>query len=156
MKKNAKNAQKRAEKAQDVANVAAQIVETPVEKAQDVAEKAAELEAAEKVLAEKQNAFDEAKKELIEAKNAMRKLKGEKTKEKKGPGVIATIFSLVEKSGKVGVSKEEILNNLIEQFPERAPDGMEKTINVQLPGRMSKEKGVKITKTEKNTFVLES
>ena len=58
----------------------------------------------------------------------------------KGPGVIATIVSMIEKAGKDGVSKEEILNELVAKFPDRAKDSMAKTINVQVPNRISKER----------------
>lgn len=102
--------------------------------------------------------FAEAKSKLADAKTALRKLTGSKAGkgEPKGPGVIATIFTLVSKSGKKGISKDEILGKLTEMFPDRAINGMEKTINVQLPGRMSKEKKVSIKKLETGCFVLES
>lgn len=107
----------------------------------------AAVEAAEKVYAEAKAAFSEAKQEL-------RKLTGKKGSGPKGPGVISTILSLVEKSGKKGISKEDILKGLIETFPERAANGMEKTIAVQLPGRMSKEKGISIKKLETGCFYI--
>ena len=102
--------------------------------------------------------FADAKAKLADAKTALRKLTGKKAGkgEPKGPGVIATIFTLVSKSGKKGISKDEILGKLTEMFPDRAVNGMEKTINVQLPGRMSKEKKVSIKKLETGCFVLES
>ncbi len=69
------------------------------------------------------------------------KPKKEKVKaEKKGPGVIATIVSLIEKSGKKGISKDEIHAELVETFPDRTADSMKNTINVQVPTRISKEK----------------
>ena len=55
-------------------------------------------------------------------------------------GVIATIASLIEGSGKKGVTKEEILEALVEKFPDRAKDSMKATIGIQVPGRMSREK----------------
>lgn len=103
--------------------------------------------------------FADAKSKLAEAKSELRKLTGKKAGKvasDKGPGVIATIFSLISKSGKTGVSKDDILVKLTEMFPDRAINGMEKTIGVQLPGRMSKEKGVKIVKLETGCYVLEA
>lgn len=71
-------------------------------------------------------------------------------KEKKGPikkagaegkpGIIATIVSMIEGSGKKGVTKAEILAELMEQFPERPEQSMKNTINVQVPARINKEK----------------
>lgn len=58
----------------------------------------------------------------------------------KGPGVIATIVECIEKAGKKGISKEEILEELIATFPDRAEKSMKATINVQVPNRITKEK----------------
>ena len=118
-------------------------------------EKEKAIKDAEKSVIEAEKVFAEAKTKLSEAKANLRKLTGQKTKSEKGPGVIATIFSLVSQSGKKGISKAEILEKLTEMFPDRAPEGMEKTINVQLPGRMSKERKVKIVKLESGCFTME-
>ena len=59
---------------------------------------------------------------------------------KKGTGVIATIVSLIEKSGKKGITKDEILEQLVEAFPDREKVSMKNTINVQVPNRITKEK----------------
>jgi hypothetical protein len=89
-----------------------------------------------------------------EAKAELRKLTGKPaTKTDKGPGVISTIFDLV-KSSKKGISKEEILSKLTELFPDREKEGMSKTISVQLPARMSKERKVKIVKSEDGKFSI--
>ena len=56
------------------------------------------------------------------------------------PGVIATIVSLIEGSGKKGITKAEILVGLIDAFPERPEESMKNTINVQCPNRINKEK----------------
>jgi len=93
-------------------------------------------------------ALDNAKKVYDEAKSVYQKLVGKKSTEPKSPGVISSIFDLIEKSGKVGVLKTEILASLVTRFPDRTSDGMQKTINVQLPSRMSKEKNVEIIKVE--------
>ena len=82
-------------------------------------------------------------------------------KEKKGPikkageegkpGIIQTIVSLIEGSGKKGITKEEILDELKENFPDRNEQSMKNTINVQVPARISKEK-FKLVKLEGNRY----
>lgn len=120
-------------------------------------EKEKAINEAEKAVLTAQTAFADAKTKLAEAKANLRKLSGKKgSKESKGPGVIATIFSLVQGAGKKGISKDQIYDKLVELFPDRAGEGMKKTIAVQLPGRMSKEKKVNIVKLETGAFALES
>lgn len=83
--------------------------------------------------------------------------KAEKTKDEvpstkeKAPGVISTIVSLIEKAGQKGISKEELLKGLEETFPERTADAMKNTINVQVPGRISREK-FELEKTKDGKF----
>lgn len=57
-----------------------------------------------------------------------------------GPGIIQTIVALVEKAGKKGISKKEILEVLKENFPDRNEVSMKNTVNVQVPARINKEK----------------
>lgn len=64
----------------------------------------------------------------------------EKVTPKKGTGVIATIVKCLEDSGKSGISREQVLTVLCKKFPERSAESMKKTIQVQLPGRISKER----------------
>lgn len=66
--------------------------------------------------------------------------KEKKVKASKSPGVIATIATAIEDAGENGISKEEILEKLVTAFPDREADRMKKTINVQVPTRISKEK----------------
>lgn len=106
------------------------------------------------LIADATKKIDDLKAQLSAAKDELKKLTGKKSSEKKGPGVISTIFTLVSDSGKSGISKPEILAKLVEMFPDRAEDGMEKTINVQLPSRMSKERGVVIKKLEDGNFAI--
>lgn len=119
-------------------------------------EKEKAITEAQKIVLESEKTFAEAKTKLTEAKVNLRKLtgKGKKSSEPKGPGVISTILSLVTKSGKKGISKSELLEKLIEMFPDRAPESMGHTISVQIPSRMAKEKGVKIEKTEAGCFYI--
>lgn len=105
------------------------------------------------LIADATKKIDDLKAQLAAAKDELKKLTGKKS-EKKGHGVISTIFTLVSDSGKTGISKADILAKLVEMFPDRAEDGMEKTINVQLPSRMSKERGVTIKKLETGNFAI--
>lgn len=68
-----------------------------------------------------------------------------KAKKKKGPGVIASIVEFISEKP---VSKETILKKLTKRFPERNPDSMKKTINVQVPNRIKKEKNESLTKKD--------
>jgi len=86
--------------------------------------------------------------EVVEKKSSKKPAKKEGTK-KEGPkkagepgkpGIIATIVSLIEESGKKGITKAEILKELVDRFPERSEDSMKNTINVQVPARINKEK----------------
>jgi hypothetical protein len=58
----------------------------------------------------------------------------------KGKGVIATIVESIENAGKKGITKAEILEVLVKEFPEKSADSMKNTINVQVPCRISKER----------------
>lgn len=68
---------------------------------------------------------------------------------KKQPGVIATIQALITAKP---MTKDSILKALVKKFPDRPAEGMAKTITAQLPKRMAKEKGIKITKDEKGRY----
>ncbi len=65
------------------------------------------------------------------------------------PGVIASIeeFLLGANEDKP-ISKKKIADKLCERFPDRDRDSMEKTINVQVPNRMAKDKGHNIQSAE--------
>ena len=70
-------------------------------------------------------------------------MKSSKTKAKATPkkaGVIATIVECIIKSGKKGISKDNILKVLVKKFPEREEEKMKVTVGVQVPSRISKEK----------------
>jgi cobalamin biosynthesis protein CobT len=97
---------------------------------------------------EDEDVEDEDEEEDPPAKNTS---KGKKTgkaeksaespgKKPAGPGVIATIVSLIEGAGKKGVTKEEILTALTKAFPDKKAESMKNTINVQVPNRISKER----------------
>jgi len=81
--------------------------------------------------------------------------KEKKASEKKGTGVIAYIAKLIESAdSKKGISKEEMLQKLTKEFPNRAPASMKNTLNVQVPNRMSRER-FKIKKLENGNFCKE-
>lgn len=64
-----------------------------------------------------------------------------KTTQMKKVGVITTIVECVENAdSKKGISKEEILEVLKKNFPDRDVKSMKNTINVQVPNRIFKEK----------------
>ena len=76
----------------------------------------------------------EAEKEQIPEKPEKPK-KVEKSEKK---GVIKTIAFLIENAGNKGISKNVILDNLVQIFPDRKKTSMKNTINAQLPTRISK------------------
>lgn len=71
-------------------------------------------------------------------------------KKAKGPGVIASIQEIVTDKGPI--TKAGILKILVKKFPDRDEEAMGKTVNVQLPNRMSKEKGINIEVDDKGRF----
>lgn len=79
------------------------------------------------------------------AKEKKEKPAGDKPKRpapprKEGVGVIQTIVNAIEGAGKKGITKAGILEILIKNFPDKNEQSMKATINVQVPGRISKEK----------------
>jgi hypothetical protein len=72
--------------------------------------------------------------------------KKEKSPKEKVVGVIASIIELLETKE---MTKKEILTALVLRFPAREAAKMEKTVNVQVPSRLKKDKNLKIQKTEK-------
>lgn len=69
----------------------------------------------------------------------------------KKPGVIVMIIKSISKKAR---TKKQILDFLVKKFPDRDPQKMAKTIGVQVPSRLSKEKGLKITKTDKGAYQI--
>lgn len=97
------------------------------------------------------------KKDAKEGKGTKPAGKGKKASEGKKtsgnglgkPGVIATIQELITAKA---MDKDELLKALAKKFPDRPVEGMAKTIQAQLPKRMAKEKGIKITKDSEGRF----
>jgi sugar-specific transcriptional regulator TrmB len=97
----------------------------------DLAKKA-EKKAPEAAAPVKKEEKPAAKKEAVK--------KEKKFPKQSGPGVIATIVSCIEGAGKKGISKDEILAELVKAFPDKDANSMKSTINVQVPARISKER----------------
>lgn len=72
-----------------------------------------------------------------------------KTSKKKG--VIVTIVECITNER---MTREQILENLIVAFPERNAESMAKTIKVQVPNRIKREKKVQISETEKGFKIV--
>lgn len=131
-------------------------VEPPINTKAPVSELIEKLkEAKETVIDPEQDEFTEATQAVLDELDAEEEAEEEapkkKAPKKKGtapkkagepgkPGIIATIVSLIEESGKKGITKAEILKELVDRFPERSEDSMKNTINVQVPARINKEK----------------
>lgn len=79
--------------------------------------------------------------------------KPEKEKKKKAPGVIATIAKAISKKAR---TKKQILKVLVKAFPERDPEKMMKTINVQVPSRLRKDKGLNIEKGANGYLIMDA
>lgn len=84
--------------------------------------------------------------------------KGGKTKKGKKPpkkvGVIATIIEILKKAtSKKPVSKDDIVTQLADAFPERDADSMRKTVNVQVPTRIQGDKGLTVNKNDNGYWI---
>lgn len=76
--------------------------------------------------------------------------KGKGTKKPEKVGVIAFIIKILSKATeRKPITKEAMLDQLAEQFPDRERDGMKVTINAQVPGRLKSEKKLDIRKNDK-------
>lgn len=70
------------------------------------------------------------------------------------PGIIATIVSTVKNATEEKpVSKKGILAVLTKAFPDRDADSMMRTINVQVPNRIKKDKKLNVVKNDKGYYV---
>ena len=94
------------------------------------------------------------KKEKAKAPKKESKSKTSGKGEFSGVGIISTIAELVKQAGKEGITKQEILNELIKKFPDRNAESMKKTINIQVPNRISKEK-FPVKKLENGKYTAE-
>lgn len=87
-------------------------------------------------------------------KKGSAKVKDDKSKgKKKKKGVIAKIEELVSAATeKNQITKQEIVQKLIEEFPDRPGDSLKGTVNVQVPGRISRERGINVIKGQKGYY----
>lgn len=68
-------------------------------------------------------------------------------------GVIATIASLIEKAEKSkGITKDQIVSALAKRFPDHNADSLRMTVNTQVPGRISKERKMKVVRSEEGGY----
>ena len=75
--------------------------------------------------------------------------KDETGKSSKKPGVIAFIVECISTKP---ISKASILKKMVKQFPDREEAKMKKTLNIQVPGRISKEKNSSLTEKDDKWF----
>lgn len=97
---------------------------------------------------------EKTKASYLHAKQALELLTGKPEKTDKPAGVIGSIYDLIKGSGKVGISKTEIVMELVKKFPDRSGNSMERTVSVQVPSRMSKERDCKIEKTADGKYFM--
>lgn len=85
------------------------------------------------------------------------KKKGKKAKKEKGPkapGVISSIIEFLGKaSAKKPLSKSDLADKLAERFPDKEKTSMASTINVQVPNRIRKDKGIEVSKNENGYWI---
>ena len=74
-------------------------------------------------------------------KSTGKKEKKSAPRKEAGSGVIATILEIVQAAtSKKPVKKDEIHAKLVKRFPDRDPESLRTTINIQVPSRLNKEK----------------
>ena len=74
--------------------------------------------------------------------------KPKKEKAPKKPGVIATIVRLAEEAGEQGITKEAILEHLVQAFPERPQASMKNTIGAMITKANREKYGVEPIREE--------
>ncbi|QDT54477.1 hypothetical protein Pan44_25100 [Caulifigura coniformis] len=73
---------------------------------------------------------------------------------KKTPGVIASIEEFLSKATKEKpITKEGIVERLAKRFPDREVTALTRTTQCQVPGRMSKERGINVVKTDDGFYI---
>lgn len=74
-----------------------------------------------------------------------------KSNVKKSPGVIQTIVDIIDSKGPI--TKDQILKVLTKKFPDRNPEGMGRTIHIQVPNRLNREKNIKIKEGDNGYYI---
>ncbi len=93
----------------------------------------------------------------VPAKPAAEKPKGKKPEsaaKNGGPGIIASIVEFLSAATEEKpINKERILAKLVKRFPDRDPDSMKNTINIQVPNRIKTDKHLNVIKTEQGYYI---
>jgi hypothetical protein len=78
------------------------------------------------------------------------KTKGTKrTDGTKGTGVIKSIVEFLKAaSATAPITKEQLVAKLAKRFPDREPDSMTRTVNVQIGTRIEREQGITVKKND--------
>lgn len=69
------------------------------------------------------------------------------------PGIIASLAEWMAKTTEEKpLSKKQLLDKLVIRFPDRDPDKMSKTIAVQVPNRLNRDKGLNLIKNSEGGY----
>jgi hypothetical protein len=118
------------------------------EKAEVVEEKVEAKKSSKKVEKKKDKKKKAPKKDV--KKNTTKKKDEKKTATKK-VGVIATIVECLKKGP---TTRESILKVLVKRFPDRAKDSMNTTVKAAVPSYLTKQKGFKVQKDDKERYFI--
>lgn len=67
----------------------------------------------------------------------------------KGPGVIGSIVEFLSAASEdKPITKKQIVEKLAKRFPDREAEAMAKTVNIQIPGRLKKDKSLDVRKAD--------
>lgn len=111
-----------------------------------------EVEEAEEEPEEEDEPEEDEEEEEDEDEEPAPKKKAKAKKEKaKGPGVIASIVEFIENSKK-GITKDQIVDKLAKRFPDRKPESMKNTVNVQVPNKLKTDKDITVVRDDKGRY----
>ena len=68
-------------------------------------------------------------------------------------GVISTIIDCLKSKPH---TKDQLLAVLTKKFPDREPDGMKQTINIQVPSRLKTDKDLKVVRDDKGRYSIKA
>ena len=75
-------------------------------------------------------------------------------KKPKGPGVIASIVTILQAATAAKpVTKEVIHEKLVKLFPDRDSESMKTTVGIQVPSRLNKEKDLGIARNDNGYYI---
>lgn len=123
----------------------------------------AELKKLLNAVCKKVNADEEIELDAGKAKPAAKDEDGDedapkkKASKKEGPKKVGVIASIIEFLGKASakkpLSKADLAEKLSEKFPDKEKNSMASTINVQVPNRIRKDKGIEVSKNENGYWI---